>query len=307
MVGVPGRSKACHNCRQRRMAVRYPFLHRALHPPSPAVILTASSKCDGKRPGCDNCSKSGRLCTGYQRNHAFIFSKEVLASKPGIDLNQTSDTELVLASRWRIDHSRASTLPSHPKALSCHTLNNFFSLPPDIASCNVFRDKLIGLFLEHQLPAFDQPAPGFEDRRWMREVVNLPAMTPALEHAVLAVCTAKLGRMNNQPALVHKSLSLYNRSLHELRRSLRDSALRTDEQNFATSSILLLYEISECPGRNMHGYVSHYNGMMQLLQLRGASAYKTGLSHTLFQTFRVHTVSFAPRRWDSCLDGRIDH
>ncbi|KAF4343977.1 hypothetical protein FBEOM_2084 [Fusarium beomiforme] len=48
MVGVPGKSKACSNCRERRL------------------------KCDLERPQCARCTRNGRACGGYERPRIFV-------------------------------------------------------------------------------------------------------------------------------------------------------------------------------------------------------------------------------------------
>ncbi|EPE10572.1 c6 zinc finger domain protein [Ophiostoma piceae UAMH 11346] len=75
MVGVPGRSKGCNTCIQRKV------------------------KCDGGQPACNNCKKSNRLCTGYKRPVAFVMSSNVT-----LGANATEDTEdatITTQGRWR--------------------------------------------------------------------------------------------------------------------------------------------------------------------------------------------------------------
>lgn len=161
-----------------------------------------------------------------------------------------------------------------------------------VSSRNVFRDKFLSLYLEHHLPldTIDSAAPWLKQHTWLFHVVNLPTLTPALEHAILAVCIAQLGRGNGHQALVHESLSFYTRSLQELRRAVLDPATRTNEQNICACLAMLMYEVLECPGMAMDGYFTHYSGAMKLLQLRGAHAYSSGLAHSMLRTLRVHSI-----------------
>ncbi|ENH72158.1 hypothetical protein FOC1_g10006531 [Fusarium oxysporum f. sp. cubense race 1] len=59
MVGVAGRSKACHTCRQRRI------------------------RCGAEKPSCSNCLKSGRPCAGYHKAQVFIPSRYAKITNTG--------------------------------------------------------------------------------------------------------------------------------------------------------------------------------------------------------------------------------
>jgi hypothetical protein len=293
MVGVPGRSKACHNCRQRRI--------RACFPPFPTPQrANRVLQCGGERPGCQNCAISTRLCTGYQRKHAFILSKDMVAGEPESSkdlprLIDEADSGTVLVSRWRIDQDKPSSSISKASALPIQTFNTYIPAPQDVSSRNAFREKLVSVFLDYHFPleVIDCTRPAVKQRSWLLLVLDLPTLTPALDHAVLALCTARLGRDNDHQGLVHGSLSLYTSSLRELRRAVLDPVTRCDEQNIAACMALIMYELSECPGRMLEGYLSHYNGAMKLLQLRGADAHTSGLAHSVFQVLRMHSVSSA--------------
>ncbi|CAK7217383.1 hypothetical protein SCUCBS95973_003130 [Sporothrix curviconia] len=75
MVGVPGRSKGCNTCIQRKV------------------------KCDGGQPVCGNCKKSNRLCTGYKRPVAFVMSSNVTLGPEIID--DTESGIITTQGRWR--------------------------------------------------------------------------------------------------------------------------------------------------------------------------------------------------------------
>ncbi|KAL1899557.1 hypothetical protein Sste5346_002959 [Sporothrix stenoceras] len=75
MVGVPGRSKGCNTCIQRKV------------------------KCDGGQPACGNCRKSNRLCTGYKRPVAFVMSSNVTMGPEPIE--DTEGGTITTQGRWR--------------------------------------------------------------------------------------------------------------------------------------------------------------------------------------------------------------
>ncbi|CAK7274474.1 hypothetical protein SEPCBS119000_006190 [Sporothrix epigloea] len=75
MVGVPGRSKGCNTCIQRKV------------------------KCDGGQPACGNCRKSNRLCTGYKRPVAFVLSPNVCL---GHEIKDDAEgATITTQGRWR--------------------------------------------------------------------------------------------------------------------------------------------------------------------------------------------------------------
>jgi hypothetical protein len=291
MVGVPGRSKACHNCRQRKI--------RACSPHFPTLQdANRVVQCGGERPGCQNCAKTNRLCSGYQRNNAFILSRDMSAEGPNSSrdlprLINEAGSGAILFSRWSIDQDKPSHSVSKANDLPVQAINTYLPMLRDVPPRNAFREKLVSLFMDYHLPRelIDSARQAVERRNWLLLVLELPTLTPALENAVLALCTARLGQYNNRQALVYESLSLYTSSLRELRLAVLNPTTRCDEQNIAACMALTTYEVIECPGRSNKGYISHYNGAMKLLQIRGPGAHISGLAHSVFQALRRHSVS----------------
>jgi hypothetical protein len=201
----------------------------------------------------------------------------------------------VLFSRWSIDQDKPSNGVSKANDLPVQAINTYLPMPRDVSPRNAFREKLVSLFLDYHLPRelVDSARQAVEQRNWLLLVLELPTLTPALENAVLALCTVRLGRYNDHKALVYESLSLYTSSLRELRLAVLNPTTRCDEQTIAACMALTTYEVLECPGRTVEGYTSHYNGTMKLVQLRGANAHNSGLARSVFQSLRRHSVSSA--------------
>jgi hypothetical protein len=162
----------------------------------------------------------------------------------------------------------------------------------EISSRNIFRDKVFSLFVGNDMSMSKDMKLAFSERsNWMVESISLADLSPALENALLAAFSARLGHYANKPALRHESLKLYTTGLRELRRSLLSPSSRTDNQSAAACLALLLYEITECPGGTPHAYMAHYHGTMQLIQTQGPEAFTTGLAHSVFPILRLHSVS----------------
>ncbi|KAK3311053.1 uncharacterized protein B0T15DRAFT_520268 [Chaetomium strumarium] len=307
MVGVPGRSKACHTCRSRKI------------------------RCDGDLPSCRNCVKSRRVCTGYQRKHAFILSRDMpgdpSSQLPSLD---ESDSGKVMVSRWRatdqgskphVAFSSASSSASSSVSASSSSgavrragsktplaqARTCPPLPPEMSVRNVFRDRIFALFAEHNLSATDASLESASDAvwqsfgqrsDWLVRILNLPELTPSLEDSLLAACMAILGRRMNRPALTRESQRLYAKGLSAMRREVNRKSTPANEQSLAACLTLMLYEISECPGDSPNGYMVHYRGAMELMRIRGPAAHQSGLAHSVFQLLRLHSV-FQNIIWNS--------
>ncbi|KAH6898064.1 hypothetical protein B0T10DRAFT_471753 [Thelonectria olida] len=275
MVGVAGRSKACHTCKERKI------------------------KCGGEKPDCANCVKSGRLCAGYRRKQAFIISQytntSITQSGQGkLQSAYESGAAPVLLSRWRRDES-ARPLSSSPYTpgtrLSQHRGPSHSNMPSSISLRNVSRDQFLAFYIDDQCPSSSlRQAHLSKHRKWLLHLASISSLSPALEHAILAVSTAKFGQKCQYEALASQSLPLYTRGLRELQRAINNPISRCDSQTITACVMLGMYEFSECPGRTVGGYMKHYQGAMTLLQLRGPGQHVNGLAHDMFQVLRMHTV-----------------
>ena len=217
------------------------------------------------------------------------------ASKPPRRLVESSESGSVLVSRWRVDHTPTSCseqpLVSRENAPSLPP--NFPSLIYGLSSRNAFRDQLFGIFRENlfssNMIARAQVAVRY--RGFFAQLIDNPDLSSALEYSMIAVCTSNLGQIDKNAHLAQDSLSFYARSLNELRRAVNNPTTRCQDQTLAACMALMMYEFSECPGQGVDAYLSHMNGAMRLLQLRGAGAHTSGFAHTSFSTLRSIAVS----------------
>jgi len=284
MVGVAGKSPACHNCRRRR--VKACFHTSRTH--SVAAGLTGEAQCSGEKPGCRNCIRAKLLCTGYQRERVFVFSKHSdPESAPGED-------KAVSISKANEPAGRPGVSGPALRRAPVSTVRPVPTVPLAISGRHAYRQQLLGRYLCHYLPAEvveHGGRPNTKQRNWLLYIPDLPDMSPALEAAVLASCAAKLGHMDRHRGLERESVSQYNKSLAELQKALRHPALRFQDQTLTACLALLMFEFSECPGGQVGGYLSHYWGAMELMHRRGAWAHASGLSNSVFRSLRLHSVS----------------
>ncbi|KAH7391597.1 hypothetical protein BKA64DRAFT_678013 [Cadophora sp. MPI-SDFR-AT-0126] len=261
MVGVTGRSKTCKTCKKRRIA------------------------CSLERPACNTCIKSSRACEGYQDAPIFIIDKR---SKPSVPKEQTQSPKSTTL-------SPKSDIPITAKPFSTDsevtrlerticTKEAYKSLwhisSPHTRS--VYREQILSEFLTNYPQSPSEPRAG----SWLALLPSHPTYTTALEASILAVCTAKLGRTNNDQALVKESLKFYVQGLWELQRALWDEKLMYRDETVAACMCLIIYEVAECPDQSIKGWVGHLKGCARLFQLRGPKMYRSEMAHRLFLTFR---------------------
>ncbi|KAF4338221.1 C6 zinc finger domain protein [Fusarium beomiforme] len=254
MVGVPGRSKACHTCRQRRIRVDIPF------------------QCGSEKPSCKNCLKSGRSCAGYHRDHTFISSTyDNKSSKTGtLGIRQRGHEQQKYSLLQVENESMKQQIQ-----LERYQGPSWISLPKWISTRNTIRDQFLALFIDRQIPSciLTQGQLG-DHRKWLLRLPSVSPLSPALEDAILALSTASLEKNGDLDGRSGQSLKLYTRALYELQRAINNPQKRLDDQTLAACVLLGMFEFSECPGRTLRGPGQHIGG----------------LGHDIFQVLRMHTV-----------------
>lgn len=239
MVGVPGKSKGCSTCRRRKKG------------------------CDQRRPTCGQCSASGYLCGGYQRELSFIIHP---ASKS-------------VEKAFFLRHSRQSTslafVPSLNRTAVDHQCQALFwdlYLPYGAAEVN-----------NAMLSRCDHVP------NWTSIVLELPQDEPALNLAFSALSVSRVGRSNNDLRLVKESTKIYGRALKDLQKALYDESRMRTVEVLAACSILGLYEVFE-GGDAMDqsvGWISHAAGAARLIEGRGPHRHVERQSHHIFLGARL--------------------
>jgi hypothetical protein len=161
---------------------------------------------------------------------------------------------------------------------------------------SVYREQIISEFLYSFKPSTQlPPTPPTNTtsdawKSWFTMLPAHPEFTTALEATVLAICTARLGRLNNDHALVNESLKFYIQGLWELQKALYSPDLMYKDETAASCMALVAYEVIECPDRTITAWVKHVHGCAKLFKLRGPKAYSSEFGHELFLAFRQMEV-----------------
>jgi Fungal specific transcription factor domain len=128
-------------------------------------------------------------------------------------------------------------------------------------------------------------------RNWMSEVPGFSGGTKVVESASMAFCLSGIGQRIGSEALQRESLAYYTKALRQLQQALWDPKHMYSDETLASCMLLTMYEVTECPDKGRGAFISHYNGLSRLIELRGPNAHITGLGHDVF----VHFRSFAVR------------
>ncbi|KAJ5688729.1 hypothetical protein N7462_003121 [Penicillium macrosclerotiorum] len=152
-----------------------------------------------------------------------------------------------------------------------------------------FCQSSVQLFLSQCLPQWSSLDP----RSWVALLGDLPSTIDALELSSIAVSAAVVGRMIQNTNLVRESLTYYTLGLRQLQRALNKANLAQEDGTLAACMALSLYEALECPNSASKGYYEHCNGLMALIQIRGAHAHSLGAGHKLFLGVRIPGILHA--------------
>jgi hypothetical protein len=263
MVGVPGRSKGCATCRKRKIG------------------------CGLEKPQCAQCIKSKRICGGYERgrifiNHSACKGAEVSLAPVAVDAPVSVVKTSIAGNTDNETSLIKDKLTLASKADVCS------SILQDLCPLASYRQQLVGYFLAYHIP--EKKRGTTEMKSWFALLSQLPFPIVALDRSLLALCTARVGRIHNDDALIQRSRDLYTRGLGELQKALYDPELMYNDQTLGACMALALYEVLECPGGTKYAYASHRSGCAKLIQLRGAGAHASGLGHQMFVFFRLQTI-----------------
>ncbi|KAH7464072.1 hypothetical protein FOMA001_g17828 [Fusarium oxysporum f. sp. matthiolae] len=250
MVGVPGRSKACVNCRARKL------------------------KCGLEKPYCARCTRNGRACGGYERPRVFVHRF------------QKTDTQTALPSpaavfrtshRWRFyvppPEDYSIPIPKSPD-LKVHEQRQFIA--------RFINDFCPGL--DRTLNEYERL-----HHYWVYVLPYIHGTVELLDRSILTLSAAFLGRMVGDARLRKRSMVMYGHAIRELCKVMSAPHFYPSDTVLAAIMCLGMSEIYSPPSQAAidHGWVSHNKGGAELLKTRGASILESQLGKGLFLRFRV--------------------
>ena len=244
------------------------------------------------------------MCTGYHRERIFVAlhgsAKESLKTSAQ---KHPSSTAAEPSSAYRKNDDASKAVPyglsKRPSVACCTQIQQ--PLNQDVSVRHAFRQQLISHYIYSHVPenwsVVQQPLQKAR-ASWLMLITELPEVPEALEASIIAMTSARIGRLNDDPTLVKASLKSYVQGLWELQKALWDPDLMYRDETLAACMALWIYEVMECPDETATGWISHFDGCQRLIKLRGAEAHATGLGHEVFVGYRTTAVS--PLTYPSC-------
>ncbi|KAF4943718.1 hypothetical protein FGADI_13217 [Fusarium gaditjirri] len=251
MVGVPGRSKACHTCKSRKLG------------------------CDQLRPWCRRCTRAGLSCGGYDR--------------PTIFVNSTHDGHSALSSRsYSPRHASDQTVVSTPlldlslerTAAESRYLFLYwrFLLPNNgqMFSLQATRHSTTGWIQVVQ------------DLAQNDEGVRTGLLANAL--ALVGQQTKQLSAVMEAYNMYSKALHILARSLPHIKQEKTTEETKLMTSALLAAFELLQVSDGRQSCLHGLTWLRHSTGQKAIILARGPESYKEGLAHQLFADGRLHLL-----------------
>ena len=209
MVGIAGKSRACHECKRRRV------------------------RCDFQRPRCLRCVKVGRHCPGYERQILFVNrtleNPKVSACDALLRFNlELSPTRSVLGQLGDILHLFA-TSPRDTctfRAEAFKLLERIYLPRPEVSDGNPSKD-----------PPF----------AWVRAICELNLPNDVLDRSLIALCSALVYAEEQREDLYAQAIEQYSQALKVLGAALCPNASENPEYTIAAIVTISTCEVRSPP------------------------------------------------------------
>ncbi|KAF2464800.1 uncharacterized protein BDR25DRAFT_271487 [Lindgomyces ingoldianus] len=231
MVGVAGKSKACNNCKRRRV------------------------KCGFERPGCTRCARARIQCSGYGQQTFFVNKTlaDLSASAPAVlakfRLSRLKDPEsrsIQDQLNGLVELAKASTaFPSHFRLEAFELLQKLYLPHSEVADNN---------------PSHAAPV------TWFRAVCELEDPCLVLDNALIAFCTIQVYVTNTGSVSHDEGTERYNTTLGYLSTALNGKGDARLDYILAAIVVLSTCELFFFPTDN--GLRVHVQGIADVLRLK---------------------------------------
>ncbi|KAF2424427.1 hypothetical protein EJ08DRAFT_416372 [Tothia fuscella] len=265
MVGVSGKSKACHDCKRRRV------------------------KCDFGRPGCLRCQKAKISCHGYEKTTLFV-------NRTPTTLSTTAQSAMSELRQRKLPNPTTQDARTLTPASSqwdgfLQKLKLYISNPS--YSRSGYRNETSVLVRELYLPKPTAPNSSvslgsMSPYHWFQAVCELRGTSDALDHALLAFCSILVSTSRSGCEPPSEGLLLYQRGLQTLVKDLEDRQIRNNDETLAAIVVLSTCELFAAP--DDQGWSAHANGISSLLHERSTPDNPPALWLSLCSRLRIICV-----------------
>ena len=200
MVGVAGKSKGCATCRRRKIG------------------------CDLRKPSCQRCLSSGKLCEGYEKYPVFV-----IRTANGLEKRRRlEEVKLDTVKPRHFDRYRSPDNPVHIRNVQPH---------------DAAKTWFVSWFWEAYTPVSMKGFSGCIRPGWLQYFIarNNPH---ALDQAILAISLTAFGRTTGTIPVYQQGRRLYTRALQMLQMSLQNQDLVFSDEILAAVYLLMTYEVN---------------------------------------------------------------
>ncbi|RGP62919.1 hypothetical protein FSPOR_8902 [Fusarium sporotrichioides] len=243
MVGIAGKSKACHDCKRRRV------------------------KCDFATPTCLRCLKAGIPCRGYERSTLWVHRTQ---ARPNVSaLSVVKDARLEERQRENLKSTDWLQILQHMRD----------QLHSRQSSCEVatFRSQALSI-----ADGIYYPVSGVSDSyqdststpsSWFKAVCQMPNPSEALDHSLLAFCAIQIRVSRESGISYDETVQLYNQALSKI-----ISILDSPSDGGSDESLAAIVILSTCELFLFHtssSWNAHAQGISEMLRNRVVSGNTT--------------------------------
>jgi hypothetical protein len=135
--------------------------------------------------------------------------------------------------------------------------------------------------------------PGPTEPVWLyRSISSATAATAPtlLNQALLSLAYIRLGRLNDDQALVIKGQQIYGQSLHLMQRALHDPILAHNDDTLVAARCMVLYESFESTSGDMAAWQNHILGIARIIHLRGVHRHCDPVSRSVLESMRYNVM-----------------
>ncbi|OCT49940.1 hypothetical protein CLCR_06997 [Cladophialophora carrionii] len=269
MVGVPGKSQGCNTCRRRKV------------------------KCDLEKPHCRRCVSSARQCEGYERYAVFI-----------------NRGQQGLQKRERLEEVRTPTT-SDPSALGIQYANTPLNFSPSPRQAN--ETQLVSSFWETYCASATR-YPGPTEPAWLYRSISsattptavIAATSMLLKQALLSLAHIRIGRLNDDQALIIRGQQIYGQSLRLMQHALHDPVLAHSDDILVAARCMVLYESFESTSGDMAAWENHILGIARIIHLRGVHRTRDSISRSVLESIRYNVMIVSLMRSTACFLGESE-
>ncbi|OBS26133.1 hypothetical protein FPOA_00076 [Fusarium poae] len=243
MVGIAGKSKACHDCKRRRV------------------------KCDLTTPACFRCVKAGISCRGYERSTLWVHRTQ---ARPNVyALSAVKDAKMQQRERENGQSVDLKDVLQHMRD-KLYSSQLLYHVPAFRLQALSITDKTY-----HPLPTVTNNCDDYTSTpaSWFKAVCQMQNPNEALDHSLLAFCAIQI-RITQQSGISYdETIQLYNHALSKIIAILDSPVDGGSDESLAAIIVLSTCELFLFSSAS--SWNAHAKGISEMLRNRVASGETT--------------------------------